>query len=181
MKNRLSYEYAEALFLLSCEKKEEEQYLNDLRLVKGVFDSEPDYIKLLSSPGIKINEKHTAIDNAFCGRINDDIVSFLKLLCDNNRMNMIYSCFEDYEKLYNQVKRVIVAEVESVRELSENEKEQLVANLERKFKHRVELSCHINRDLIGGIIVRTDDLIIDGSLRRKLRDVKEVISSEPKT
>ena len=46
MKNNISHEYAEALFLLSCEEKKEEEYLNDLKLVKDIFDSEKEYIEL---------------------------------------------------------------------------------------------------------------------------------------
>ena len=87
MKNNISHEYAEALFLLSCEEKSEEKYLFDLRAVKEILDSEPDYIELLRSPAISKDEKLTLIENAFSGRINEHIVSFLKLMCENNRID----------------------------------------------------------------------------------------------
>lgn len=181
MKNNISHEYAEALFLLSCEEKNEEKYLSDLRLVKSVFDSEPEYIELLHSPSITKEEKLAIIDSAFGGRINENVVSFLKLLCENNRIEYINACFEDYEKLYNQIKRVIVARVISAVKLTEKEKSEIVARLEKKFKHRVELECEIDESILGGIVIKTDDIIMDGSLKRKMRDVKEVITSESKT
>ncbi len=181
MKNNISHEYAEALFLLSCEEKSEEKYLSDLRIVKEILDSEPDYIELLHSPAISKDEKLALIENAFAGRINDHVVSFLKLMCENNRIEEIYSCFDVYEKLYNDVKRVIVASVTSAVELNEDEKAKIIANLEKKFGYKVELICHVDESIIGGIIIKTEDTIIDGSLKRKMRDVKEVISDESKT
>lgn len=181
MKNNISHEYAEALFLLSCEEEKEEKYLCDLRFVKEILDREPEYVVLLHSPSISKEEKLNAIENAFGGKINEHIVSFLKLLCENNRIEYVYSCFDDYEKLYNQVKRVINVSVTSAVELSENEKARIVKKLEAKFGCSVELICKIDEKILGGIIIKTDDTIIDGSLKRKMRDVKEVIISDSKT
>lgn len=181
MKNNISHEYAEALFLLSCEENSEEKYLFDLRLVKKILDNEPEYVELLHSPSISKEEKLNAIDIAFGERINEHVVSFLKLLCENNRIEYIYSCFEDYEKLYNQVKRVINANVTSAIELTSDEKAKIVEKLEKKFGYRVELICEIDEKILGGIIIKTDDTIMDGSLKRKMRDVKEVIVSDSKT
>ena len=181
MKNNISHEYAEALFLLSCEEKSEEKYLFDLRAVKEILDSEPDYIELLRSPAISKDEKLTLIENSFSGRINEHIVSFLKLMCENNRIDELYPCFDVYEKLYNEVKRVIVANVTSAVTLNEDEKAKIIARLEKKFGYKVELVCQVDEKIIGGIIIKTEDTIIDGSLKRKMRDVKEVISDESKT
>ena len=181
MKSNISHEYAEALFLLSCEEQCEEKYLFDLRLVKSLLDESPEYLELLHSPSISKEEKLSAIENAFSGRINEHVVSFLKLLCENNRIEYIYSCFENYEKLYNQVKRVIVANVTSAVSLTEDEKARIIKKLEKKFGYKVELICKIDEKILGGIIIETDDTILDGSLKRKMRDVKEVINSDSKT
>ena len=181
MKNNISHEYAEALFLLSCEEKSEEKYLSDLRLVKKMLEKEPEYLELLHSPSIGKEEKLNLIESAFGESVNEHIVSFLKLLCENNRIEQLFSCFEAYEKLYNQVKRVIVANVTSAVTLTEDEKARIKSKLEKKLGNSVELVCKVNEKILGGIIIETDDAVIDGSLKRKMRDVKEVISDESKT
>ena len=79
MKNNISHEYAEALFLLSCEEKSEEKYLSDLRLVKKIFEKEPEYLELLHSPSIGKEEKLNLIESAFGGSVNEHVVSFLKI------------------------------------------------------------------------------------------------------
>ncbi len=179
--NNISHEYAEALFLLSCEEKNEEKYLFDVRLVKEILKSEPEYVELLHSPSISKEEKLNLIENAFDGRVNMHVVSFLKLLCENNRISEIFSCFDAYEKLYNEVKRVIVAKITSAIELTDDEKAKIKARLEKKFGYKVELECKVNEKILGGIIIETEDTVMDGSLKRKMRDVKEVISNESKT
>ena len=163
------------------EEKNEEAYLFDLRTVKEIFDTFPEYIELLHSPAVSKEEKIELIDSAFSDRVNEHIVSFLKLMCENNRIEYLYSCFDVYEKLYNQVKRVIVANVTSAIELNENEKAKIKSKLEKKFGYKVELVCKIDEKIIGGIIIKTEDAILDGSLKRKMHDVKEVISDESKT
>ena len=179
MRNNISLEYAEALFLLSCEENKKEEYLRDLGIVKEALTEE--YIMLLRSPEISKEEKLGLIDAAFEGRVLEHIVSFLKLACENGRAELLPMCIENYEKLYNRVNKVIVARVTSAVELTEEEKAKIIAALEKKSGHRVELLCTVDQSVIGGVIISTEDVVIDGSLRRKIHDVKEVIKVEPKT
>ena len=101
MRNNISLEYAEALFLISCEKNKQDELLKDLGIVKDTVSEE--YIMLLRSPDIAREEKLSLIDSAFENRVNEHIVSFLKLLCDNGRIELLPLCIENYEKLYNSV------------------------------------------------------------------------------
>lgn len=178
--NNISSEYAEALFLISCEENAEEEYLNDIRLVGQVIDAEPEYIMLLRSPNLTLEEKLTSIDEAFGESVNENVLSFLKLLCENNRMENLGECIEAYEALYNQIKGVVIARVTSAVELTDLEKERLTAGLEKKLGRKVELACAVDPAILGGIIVETGDTVIDGSVKRKIQEVKEVINSEPK-
>ena len=181
MSNNVSYEYAEALFLLSCEENDAEGYLSDLMIIKEAIEENGEYISLLSSPNITKEEKLSLVDAAFGESVRGHVVSFLKLLCERGRAELLPECLENYEKLYNQVKRVIVAEVTSAVELTPDEREKLVRRLEKKTGHKVELVCHVDEGILGGIIVKTEDTVMDGSLKRKIRDVKDVIKVESKT
>lgn len=180
MKNKISLEYAEALFLLGCEKNQAEAYLKDLRLV-GEILKEEDLLLLLRSPNLSFNEKEEFIDLTLKEAISEDTLSFIKLLCQKGRAELLPLCIDDFEKLYNQVNKVIVASVTSAVPLTEEEKDKLIKNLEKKTGHRVELLCHVDKEIIGGIIIKTEDSVLDGSLKQKIRKVKEVIKSEPKT
>ena len=178
--NNISREYAEALFLLSCEARAMDEYLNDIRLVKQAFSEEPEYTALLRSPNLPITEKLSLIEAAFGGRVNEHTCSFLKLLCENGRMELLGECILAYEELYNQIGGICAVRVTSAVELTFSEKEGLIKGLEKRLGRRVELSYTVDPSILGGIIVETSDTVIDGSIRRKLQEVKEVISSEPK-
>lgn len=179
--NNISTEYAEALFLISCEENEAEEYLNDVRLVGKLFKEEPEFIMLLRSPNLSQEEKLSVLESAFGGRVKEHVCSFLKLLCQNGRMELLHECIEAYEALYNQIKGVAPVCVTSAVALSEDELQRLTAGLEKKLGRRVELECVVDPSILGGIIVETNDTVIDGSIRRKIQEVKEVINSEPKT
>ena len=180
MKNKISLEYAEALFLLACEQEKSEVYLNDLRLVGEALRVDEELMLLLRSPNLSHTEKDGVIDAIFGANLQEDTVSFLKLLCQKGRAELLPLCIADFERLYNEVNRVIVAEVTSAVPLTEAEKEKLIAGLEKKTGHKTELVCHVDPEILGGIIIRTEDAVLDGSLKRKIHSIKEVIKSESK-
>ena len=125
MKNKISLEYAEALFLLSCEQGKSEEYLKDLRLVGEALQSDGELLLLLRSPNLSHEEKDGVIDAIFGARLQEDTVSFLKLLCQKGRAELLPLCIADFERLYNEINRVVVAEVTSAVPLTEAEKEKL--------------------------------------------------------
>ena len=169
------------MFLLSCENQKCEEYLEDIRVLKQAVADSSEYIELLRSPNVEVKEKLRLIDLALEGKVNEDVLSFLKLLCEKGRVELLSECIENYEKLYNQINSVIKANVISAVELTDDEKEKIIKGLERRTNKRVELVCGVDKSILGGIIINMEDAIIDGSLRRRIQEVKEVISSEPKT
>ena len=181
MKNKISLEYAEALFTLAMEESAAEEYLADVRIVRDIFEGERELLDLLRSPNLTREEKESVIDSVFGGALKEHTVSLLKLLSERGRAELIPLCLNDFERLYNEVNKVVLAEVTSAVELTDEEKARLKGSLEKKTGHRVELVCRVDKDILGGIIVRTDDLVLDGSLKHEIRRVKDVIKSEPKT
>ena len=175
MRNNISLEYAEAMITLGAEEGKNEAFLNDLRMIKALMENEPELIELLRSPGISKEEKLSVIDAVFLGQTQEHTVSLLKLMCENNRIELLPLTIENYEKLYNEINKVCVARVTSAKELTEDEKSRLIKALEKKMGCGIELECKIDESIIGGLIVETDDAVIDGSVKRKIRDVKEVI------
>lgn len=180
MKNKISLEYAEALFLLATEENRQSEYLGDMQMLKGVIEENGEYLLLLSSPAVSLEEKEALIDGAFGAVASEHTVSFLKLLCLKGRAELLPMCIEDFVALYNKVNRVIRAEVTSAVELTDSEKEKIIEKLSKKTGHRVELLCRVDKSILGGVIISTEDAVMDGSLKQKISDVKEVIKGESK-
>ncbi len=177
MQNNVEKEYSQAFFALACEEKSAEKYYEELKLISDAFKSEPEYLNLLSSPNLSAEEKLSCIDSAFSPFVSEYTLSFLKLLCEKGHILKFHICLEDYEKLYNLKCKTRIAKVTSAVELTHSERAKITESLEKKWNVCVNLVCEIDKSILGGIIIETEDTVIDGSLKSKLRDVKDVIKA----
>ena len=173
----ISKEYGTALFMLACEKDKKHEYADAISVVKGVFADTPEYIDFLASRGISLRERLSAIEEAFANNIPEDVVSYLQLLCEKGRISGFFESAEEYEKLLDASEKISNAKVTSALELTEEEKTALKSKLEKICKTTVTIEYLIDESLIGGIIVETDGKVLDGSLRNRLREIKEVINT----
>ena len=162
--------------MLACETGEKENYSEALKRVEKLFLESPEYPIFLSSPSIPMSERLSAIDCAFGGKIPEHVVSFLMLLCEKGRMECFCEAAKEYSALLDASKRVLNARVTSAAELTEAEKEKLKNKLETIHKGEVRIEYLIDTALIGGLVVEVDGKIMDGSLRQRLREVKDVIN-----
>ncbi len=167
-------EYAEALFMLALESGDSERYGEAVDTVYTVMRENPEYIEFLSSPAIPLAERCAAIDEAF-STLPEHVVSFMKLLCENSRTKSICECFEEYKKLAIAASGCVNASVVSAVELDENQKEKLVAKLEKVTGKKVDAVYTVDKTLIGGMRIELDGKLYDGSVSKRLSEVKDVI------
>ena len=172
---RISRDYAVALFAVAKENNREEAVYNDLKTVNAVFTEFSEYLDLLSAPSIPLKKRLEAADEAFGKAVGDEVRSFIEILCKNSKIKTFSDCFSEFEDLYSSDMKTVTAEVYSAVPLSEEQKQKLCDKLKRITKKTVVLDCKIDETLIGGVTVKVDGTIIDGSVKRRLDDIKEVI------
>ena len=175
--NELGKEYGTALYMLACEENKVSVFSEALSKVKQVFDDEPDYIEFISSPAISLNDRLSAIEGAFSAVLPETVVSFLQLMCEKGRLTVFHDAVEEFNALYSYSQRIVKVKVTSAIELSDNEKTRLKDKLETVYKFNVETEFFVDESILGGIIVDFDGKILDGSVRQRLREVKDVIST----
>jgi F-type H+-transporting ATPase subunit delta len=173
---QISKEYAVALFMLACEKKKREEYDAALKTLHDAFSENPEYLVFLSSRGIPLSERLDAIEQAFSKQLPEDVVSFLKLLCEKGRVNCFSDAVQEYQNLLNASKRVSNAKVISAVALSDEEKEKLGQKLKAISNTTVKMEYVVDASLLGGVIVEIDGKVLDGSIKNRLRDIKEVMN-----
>lgn len=173
----ISKEYGTALFLLACEEQKQRDYAVALETIKTAFLEQPQYLELLSSPSISLKERLEVIDKAFADSVPEHVLSFLKLLCEKGRITCFMESVEEYNALLDASERVSNAKITSAVALTEDEKQKLIKKLEQLNKGSVHAQYFVDADLLGGLIVEMDGKIMDGSLRHRLYDVKEVMKS----
>lgn len=175
--NDISKEYGTALFALAVEADKKRPYAEDLKLVSDAFKESEAYYSFLSSPSVSRRERLDSIQTVFGGAISADVLSFLKLLTEKGRM----SCFFDAEKAYLELldasERIMKVKVTTAVALTDEELDKLKQKLEKRYGGTVVLQTTLDPALLGGIVVEAEDKVMDGSLRNRLQQVKEVIST----
>ena len=172
----IAKEYAEALFLLACEEGEEKEIMTVLEEVEALFGETPELMELFSSPGIPQKERQEAIATVLGGSLPTHALSFLQLLCEKGRIRAFGSCVEEYRSLLRLRESVISAKVTTAVPLTEEELQGLVRSLEKKSGKTVLPECSVDPSLLGGVIVEMEGTVMDGSLRHRLQELKEVIN-----
>ena len=123
-------------------------------------------------------EQQAQILSDVCGEALDmEARNFLAILASNKRLALlpeIYTLFEQHKA--NQEKSVDV-EVVSAFELADETKDKLAAVLGKKLEREVRVSSSTDKDLLGGVLIRAGDLVIDGSVRGRLNKLSEAMNS----
>lgn len=170
-----SKEYAEALFALALESNETEETSTALELINEVLNQEPDFAALLKSPAVPRDVRISTLGEAFEGKVPKTVLAVIRMLCVKGHLSCLQEMTVEYEKLNRQHQGVTIANVTSAVALTNQEKADLKAKLEGTFSCKVELICNQDPALLGGVRVEIDGKVIDGSIRNKLQQIKEVM------
>ena len=171
----VSNEYAKALFMLASEKKCREEYKNALDIITEVFNENPLYTEFLSTFAIPLSERVSALEAAFSDAIPRDVLSFLKLLCEKKHIMEFSECARQYIEMYNDIGKILNAKVISAVTLTDEEKAALQDKLEKTSGRKMVIEYTVDKSIIGGLIVETGEKIMDASLKKHLKGVKDVI------
>ena len=174
--SELAKEYGTALFMLACEADAKQSYARALGEVEEIFSENPDYLTFLSSPSIPLGERMEAICAAFTDRVPEHVLSYLMLMCEKGRISEFPASVKEYRILLDASEHLLQAKVVSAVALTEAESEKLRSKLESIYHGRVAMTYEVDPALLGGLVVEVDGKIMDGSLRHRLREVKEVMN-----
>jgi len=181
IERRIVRRYASALFAAASKAGAVDQVESDLGLVSYVLfsgDMVPPANRVglwetLVSPVVPPAKKHEIIDAIFKDKVGDITLAYLKLCVDKRREQVIPETESEYVALANEARGIVRAEVTSAVELSQDQQTRLVAKLSETTGKRIELCGKVDPSLIGGLLVRVGDTVIDGSIRGRLEAIRE--------
>ena len=170
-----SREYAEALYALAAESGAQAPCLEGLELAVALLKENPEYRELLASPALPREERDGLLEQALGAAVPEPVLSFLCLLCAHGRIRSLEACVEDYRQLHEAALSLSTARVTSAVALTSDQQERLRRGLEQRTGRTIRLECWVDSRLLGGITVEIDGKVLDGSLRHRLQDMKEVM------
>lgn len=165
--------YAQALVDLAVDVNQLDKVREDLEFICQIFKEQKEIGKFLQHPKVSSNKKKDFIYNTLSSRITDVSLSFLYLLLEKRRINLLSDFKDVFKELVDEEKNLVHAQVKSVVELTEEESKLLCAKLEKRLNKTVILDKKIEKKILGGVTVKIGDKLIDGSIYSALQKMRQ--------
>ncbi len=165
--------YATALLELAKERDEVEAILDDISLINNTLKGSSELVTFLQSPIIKYDDKDAVLKELFAKQLQEPTRLFLKLLARKNRVNILEQITEAFIESYNRFAGIIKITASVAYNLNDEQRKSLHKNLENKTGKSVDLTVDRDKSLKGGMAVRIDDTVIDGTIKHQLQELEE--------
>ncbi|MGM0547267.1 MAG: ATP synthase F1 subunit delta [Bacteroidota bacterium] len=169
--------YATALIELAKERDEVDEILNDIEYIHNTLEGSRDLIVFLKSPVINFDDKTQALEKIFFDKLEEPTKLFLKLLSRKDRINLLDQIVRAFIEKYKEYAGIVTVGVSVARELSSEQQKMLHKNLEQKTQKKVDMNITVDEELKGGMAIRIDDTVIDGTVKHKLKELEQSLLS----
>lgn len=172
----LARRYAKALFTVGKEKTTFEDYNQILQGVAKLYVSNPEVVDALTNPLYPLDIKEKVMDGMIKSMGVDKIMgNFLRLLVQKKRTEILPEIAEEFQVMVDDEKNISHGNVISAIELSADLQANVQATLEKLTGKKVKLTTSVDPSIIGGIIAKVGDLVLDGSIKTQLAGLKDSI------
>ena len=169
--------YGDALFELALEENKIDSLSEEIAVVLTVLAENQDLSKLMNHPKISKDEKVTLIEDIFKGRVDDELVGLMRMLVEKGHYNEMGSVFVYFIDQVKEYKNIGTAYVTSAMELREDQKAAVEKRLLATTKYvKFEMHYDVDAALIGGMVIRIGDRVVDSSVKTKLYDLTRELS-----
>lgn len=165
--------YATALLETAKEQKSVEDTLNDVLFVDKTLEDSRDLYLFLRSPVIKPSDKKAALEKIFSEHVSELMNTFIQLVAEKERAELLNEIVAGFIELYNIEAGIIEVEARTARPLSEQQVKELTKVLEEYTGKTVKLSTTEQPELKGGLLVKINDTIVDGTIKHKLEQLEQ--------
>mmetsp|Transcript_14605 Transcript_14605/g.47940 ORF Transcript_14605/g.47940 Transcript_14605/m.47940 type:complete len:185 (-) Transcript_14605:244-798(-) len=165
--------YAIALLELSKEQKSVEATLSDVQFIESTIDDSKELEIFLKSPIIKPSVKKETLSALFKEHISALTMQFVNLIASKERAAILHQISKAFITKYNVYAGVIEVEVRSAKKLTDKQVKELKTVLEKTTSKKVILTAIEQIDLKGGLLVKIEDTVIDGTIKHKIEQLEE--------
>jgi F-type H+-transporting ATPase subunit delta len=167
--------YAEATFRAALEKSALAVVGDSLMLLAAIARDEQMH-SILLNPKVSAAQKKEIFEAAAGGRLDDLAKRLLAVLIDNHREVLIGSIAEQFDELKNEHEKILRAHITSAQPLSDPQRDEIVAALERRYGKKVEADLDVDPELLGGARVQVGDQVIHASVRDALAQMAAALT-----
>lgn len=164
--------YSQAMFDIASEQQKIEEYGKELKTIRDTLQMNPELRSFLAHPLVPAQSKKDTIRQIFADDVSPIVLQFIYVMIDRRREAALAAAIDGFIDLSRSAQNIEVAKVHVIKPLSAEEETKLVAGLEKITGKKIEPLYYIDPAIIGGIVIRIGDRLIDGSLLRQLHDLE---------
>ncbi|BCZ44508.1 ATP synthase subunit delta [Clostridium gelidum] len=168
----LDRRYALAIYEVAEEKGKVDEYLKDLREICDLFDNNKDFYEVIKHPKINTIKKKEIFTDLFKGRIDDELLSFMIILIEKNRILYLKEKLNEMEKIDLERKNIIKGVVKTAIPILPDELEKLKLIFEDKYDKTIRFDTEVDKNLLGGVYVKIGNDVIDDTIKSKIEEMK---------
>ena len=174
LKGPVARRYAEAVFEIGVEQNTVDAWLQDVRLIAEYF-SNRQLIFILGEPNIRFDRKEAIVRDLLGDKIRPEAMGLALTLAERGLVSLAGRIRDQFELLYNDYRGQAIAQVTSAMPLDDASRASITRQLETITGKRIILREQVDKALLGGVIARVGDTLIDGSVRRRLELLRRQI------
>ena len=172
MAKLVSKTYGDALFELALEENLLDEFYDAAKVILEVLKNNQEFSDFMNHPQIIKEDKIKMVEEVFEERIPGEIIGLMTLMITKGRAEELKSVFDYFVAAVKEEKKIGIADVTTAIELNAAQKERVEKRLLETTKYeRFEMNYHVDESLIGGMIIRIGDRVIDSSVKTILYDL----------
>src|SRR5689334_7802007 len=171
----LAQVYARALFEVAREQGKLDELREQLVQFAEALEGDRQLAIFFFSPYFSTAEKEQGLERMLTGA-DESFTNFLRLLIEKHRMPVLFRIRVEYQRLWDEENKVLPVEITSAIELDPATTENLGNTIGERAGRKVTLAAHVDPEIIGGIVVRVGNSILDASIRNRLEQLRRHVA-----
>jgi F-type H+-transporting ATPase subunit delta len=167
--------YARSLFEVASEQDKLDLVREQISQFADAVSENRELQVFLFSPYFSSEEKKDGLDRALTD-VDPVVDNFLRLLIEKHRMPVIFRIRAEYDRLWEEENKLLPVEITSAVELDESIATQLGNRIEEQTGRKVELSSNVDPDVLGGLMVRVGNMVLDATVRNRLERLRKQVA-----
>lgn len=174
MAKLVSKTYGEALFQLAIEQNKLDEYMQEMIAIGNILNENPNFAALMNHPRISMDEKKEVMQKVFNERVDEEIVGFFDLLITKDRYGDIDAILKYFVEKAKLEKGIGTVKVVSAIPLDQEQKKRIYDKLLNTTEFTsMETIYIVDEKLIGGLVIRIGDRVVDSSIKTKLEELQK--------
>ena len=169
--------YGEALYSLAFEEGLTSRIGEDLSVLAQSFRAEPDFIRLLCTPNLSVQERCNILDDSFRNKLHPYVLNFLKILTEKGYMRHFFDCCKAFEESYNRDNGILPVTAITAVSLNPAQVEKLTAKLCQITGKQVKLHNRVDPEVLGGVRLDYDGKRLDDTVSHRLDAVRGLLKN----